>query len=248
MKVLILGGTAEARSLAARLEQDSDVDVVSSLAGRVRDPRLPVGQTRIGGFGGPEGLRAYLLDTDVECVVDATHPFAVQITHHAVQACAAANVPYLRLRRPAWEPTSGDRWIEVSSTSEAAQRVADSPWRSVMVTTGRRDLAAFAHDATRHYLIRVVQDPDGPLPSQRTVVRDRGPYARADELAIMRQHAVDVLVTKNSGGPLTVAKLEAARDLGLPVVMVTRPEEPCGITVLSGVDAVAAALPMVTHQ
>lgn len=221
--VLILGGTGEARDLAARLTARTGLRVVSSLAGRVRDPAWPAGEVRVGGFGGAAGLAAWLTDQHINAVVDATHPFACDISANAVQACRLTGTPLLRVARPAWLPGEGDAWHKARTLADAAN-LLPGLGRRVFLTTGRQGLAAFAPLRRSWFLIRCVDQPTGPLPPQRHVILARGPYDAAAERALMRQHRIDVLVTKNSGGELTAGKLAAARDLGVQVVMVSRPE------------------------
>jgi precorrin-6A/cobalt-precorrin-6A reductase len=226
MHVLILGGTAEARALALALTGIADVRVTSSLAGSTRDPRLPAGRVVSGGFGGADGLAEFLRVEGVDSLVDATHPFAVTMSANAVAASRATGTPLIALQRPPWRQQQGDRWHPVSGVPAAAVRARElcPVGAAVFVTTGRRELAPFAPDGERRYVIRVVDEPAGPLPPHREVISDRGPYTRAAETALMRQFGIRVLVTRNSGGDLTQAKIEAARDLELPVVMVARPE------------------------
>jgi len=223
--VLILGGTAEARELAGRVAGRPGIRVVSSLAGRVRDPALPAGEVRIGGFGGADGLAAWLLAQDVSAVVDATHPFAQAISANAAAACAAAGIPLLTVVRPPWTAGDGDAWHEAASLAQAAA-LLPSLGRRAFLTTGRQGLAEFAALDGTWFLIRCVDPPAGPLPRSCEVILARGPYDTAAERALMRGHQIDVLVTKNSGGELTAGKLRAARDLGIAVVMVTRPARP----------------------
>jgi precorrin-6A/cobalt-precorrin-6A reductase len=230
-QVLVLGGTGEARELAAALLAEG-VDVVSSLAGRTADPVLPEGPVRVGGFGGADGLTAWLAEHRPRAVVDATHPFAAQITASAATAAAAHGTPLLRLQRPGWTPGPGDDWRYVDSLAAAAEAVAG--YASVFVTTGRQGVAAFAGLGGR-VLVRSVDPPDSPLPAGTTLLLDRGPFSVADELALLREHAVDVVVTKDSGGHLTEAKLTAARELGLPVVLVRRPSPPPGVPTVATV-------------
>jgi precorrin-6A/cobalt-precorrin-6A reductase len=234
MRVLLLGGTAEARQLAARLAGQPGIDVISSLAGRTAHPARPAGRTRIGGFGGPGELAAWLETERIDAVVDATHPFAAAMTAAAVTATAQRGVPLLVLRRPGWTAGPGDDWRRVPSLAAAA---AHLPGQRVLLTVGRTGLDAFAADDQRWFLIRSVQAPDPPLPGQARLIQARGPFAVADELALMRGHAVDVVVTKDSGGELTSAKLAAARELGLPVVMVDRPAAPDAPTVATVAEA-----------
>ena len=231
-EVLVLGGTGEGRRLAAALQAEG-LDVLSSLAGRVAEPVLPVGEVRIGGFGGADGLAAWLTGSRPRCVVDATHPFAAQITASAARAAAATGTPLLRLQRPGWTPGPGDTWQFVDSLAAAAEAVAGS--HSVFVTTGRQGVGAFAALPGR-VLVRAVDPPDSPLPAGSTLLLARGPFSVADELALMREHEVDVLVTKDSGGHMTEAKLTAARELGLPVVLVRRPPTPPGVATVASVE------------
>jgi precorrin-6A/cobalt-precorrin-6A reductase len=232
MRILILGGTGEARELAAALVA-AGADVLSSLAGRVRDPRLPEGPVRIGGFGGADGLVAFLKAEGITAIVDATHPFASGITASAAQAAVAAGVPLLVLRRPEWDADPG--WHAVPDIRAAAAAVRDWPGEEVFLTTGRRDLAAFAEDDAHRFLVRTVDPPEGPVPARMTLIMDRGPYTVDRETALMRGHGIGLLVTKNSGGPMTAAKLQAARDLGVQVIMVARPPLPAVSTAVATV-------------
>ena len=237
-RVLLLGGTGEARRLAQRLVDDG-VPVVSSLAGRVADPLLPPGEVRVGGFGGATGLVAWLQEHPVAAVVDATHPFAAGMTANAAQAAAITGVPLLRLQRPGWSPQPGDDWRWADSLKGAAEAVAG--FGHVFVTTGRQGLAAFA-GLTAHCVVRSVDAPDPPLPPRTTVVLARGPFTVEEERALMSEHGIDVVVTKDSGGHMTEAKLTAARELGIPVVLVRRPPVPPGIPVVATVDDARAWL------
>ena len=231
MRVLLLGGTAEGRRLAARLHPQTDV--ISSLAGRVPDPALPAGPVRIGGFGGVEGLRTWLRDNDITAVIDATHPFAATMTANAAAACAELALPHLVLSRPAWDP--GDAEL-VASDREAADVVAAKGYSRVFLTTGRSGSAAF-RDSGAWFLIRVVTAPQAEnLPRDHELLLSRGPYRYEDEHRLMRDHRIDVVVTKNSGGELTRPKLVAAQALGVDVVMIDRPPLPAGVTVVDSVD------------
>jgi precorrin-6A/cobalt-precorrin-6A reductase len=233
VKVLILGGTAEARALAAALHRHQGCSaVVSSLAGRVTQPLLPEGQVRIGGFGGAPGLAEYLRAEAFDAMVDATHPFAAGISAEAAQAADAAGVRLLALRRPSWSAQPGDRWTHVPDIDHAARCTAELPEDNpgcVFVTTGRRGLEAFAQDPRHTYVIRSIEPPGPPLPPRHIIVLDRGPFTLEDETALMERHAVSVLVTKNSGGAATEAKLTAARLRGIPVIVVDPPAPPDGV-------------------
>ncbi|MGW6568044.1 cobalt-precorrin-6A reductase [Streptomyces sp. NPDC054975] len=246
MHVLILGGTSEARSLAEHLRTTLPaLRVTSSLAGRVAAPRLPAGEVRIGGFGGVEGLVEWVRAHAVDAVIDATHPFAETISFNAARAAATAHVPLLALRRPGWVPEEGDRWHQAGSLAEAA-RVLDElgqghrpgPGR-VFLTTGRMGLAAFA-DCPQWFLVRSVDAPEPPMPARTEVLLDRGPFTLDGERELIARHGIDVLVTKDSGGAATAPKLQAAREAGIPVVVVRRPPAPAGVPVVTTVEEAAA--------
>lgn len=257
--VLILGGTGEARRLAEALVADAlagqpgstrqlgprvsrpEPRVTSSLAGRVRAPVLPPGEVRIGGFGGPDGLAAWLVAEQVDAVIDATHPFAERMTSNAVAATSLAGIPLLVLRRPGWTSGEGDCWYRVPSLPAAAAALGGLGER-VLLTTGRQGLAAFAGCADHWFLVRSVDPPEPPTPARMRTVLDRGPFTVAGETELMRDHRIDVVVTKDSGGDATVAKLVAARGLGLPVVMVDRPSPPADVPQVGTVDAALAWL------
>ena len=237
-RVLILGGTAEARDLAAELVARPGVDVVSSLAGRVSRPRLPAGRVRIGGFGGPEALAHWLRHEGVAAVVDATHPFAERISRSAARAAADAGVPLVALTRPGWTPGPGDRWVWVDSLAEAAEALPGLG-RRAFLTTGRQGLAAFAGLGELWFLVRCVDPPECALPPRHLLILDRGPYTLAGELALFDAHGIDLLVSKDSGGGQVAAKLAAARERGAPVVMVRRPGRPEVPAVATVAEAVA---------
>jgi precorrin-6A/cobalt-precorrin-6A reductase len=236
--VLVLGGTTEARELAAALAARSGVRVTTSLAGRVARPGAQTGDVRVGGFGGAEGLAAWLREHVVDAVVDATHPFAASITRNAARAAAMTGVPLVVLRRPGWLPGPGDRWHPVASLDAAAELLPRLGHR-VFLTTGRLGLAAFAHLTGLHFVVRSVEPPGQPQPPDTRLIQARGPFTLSGERALLRTHRIDVLVTKDSGGAATAPKLTAARQLGLPVVVVRRPPLPDG---LSAVPDVSAAL------
>lgn len=238
-RVLILGGTAEAAALAAALAAVPGLEAISSLAGRTRAAGQGVaGSVRLGGFGGPEGLAAYLRAERIALVVDATHPFATGISAHAEAACAAVGAPRLTLRRAPWQAAAGDRWI-AAETAAAAAALLPRLGRRAFLTVGTGSVAAFAACRGAWFLVRLVDPPRRPLPlADHTVVLGRGPFTVADETALMRRHRIDVLIAKASGGPATAAKLEAARMLGLPVVMIARPPPASGPAVETVAEAV----------
>jgi precorrin-6A/cobalt-precorrin-6A reductase len=225
LRLLILGGTSEASALASALAGRADITATLSLAGRTRDPAPSPISTRTGGLGGAQGLRAYLEDDRIDALIDATHPFAAQMSRHAAEASAAARLPLLIFTRPPWERQSGDRWIEVATIDDAVQALGAVP-RHAFLTQGRSQLAAFAAAPQHRYLVRAIEPPIDidALPDHRLILA-RGPFALADEEALMREERIDILVSKNSGGAATYAKIEAARRLGLPIVMLRRPDK-----------------------
>ncbi|MFI7498650.1 cobalt-precorrin-6A reductase [Streptomyces sp. NPDC049687] len=235
--VLVLGGTTEARELAAALAARPGVRVTSSLAGHVSRPGALEGDVRIGGFGGAPGLADWLREQAVDALVDATHPFAAGITANAADAATATGLPLVVLRRPGWLPGAGDRWHAVASL-EAAADLLPGLGRRVFLTTGRLGLAAFAHVEGVHFVVRSVEPPAPPMPPDVRLLPARGPFTLADELALLREHRLDLVVTKDSGGVATSAKLAAARELGLPVVLVRRPPLPADVTVEADVAGV----------
>lgn len=238
MTILILGGTAEARELAAALVADG-LDVISSLAGRVRSPSLPPGRVRIGGYGGADGLAEYLRRQQVSAVVDATHPFAVAISANALQAANRTATPLVRLERPGWRghPRSGSwTWVRDGAAARAAAEATCRPF----LTTGRQSLPDFRPWANRDVLVRLVDPPTAPLPQRWILIMSRGPYSYAGERQILTEHGIDVLITKDSGGAHTVAKLEAADDLGIPVVIIARPQRSPQVHHLETVDEALA--------
>ncbi|HNB28399.1 MAG TPA: cobalt-precorrin-6A reductase [Alphaproteobacteria bacterium] len=243
MRVLILGGTQEAYELAERLAEIERLEIISSLAGRTREPRQPQGAMRSGGFGGPEGLARYLRDERIRFVVNATHPFADQISAHAVEAAAASGTELLRLLRPAWRAAPEDRWIAARDAAEAAELARREGGR-ILLTVGSGELDAFAPVRNAHFVVRMVDVPERiPLHDYR-IIAARGPFELADELRLLAEHHINLVVAKNSGGGATFAKLEAARRLRLPVIMIERPpiaQEPRS-PVATSVDEVIAAL------
>ncbi|MFD7555368.1 MULTISPECIES: cobalt-precorrin-6A reductase [unclassified Streptomyces] len=235
--VLILGGTTEARRLAAALVDSAAVRVTTSLAGRVGAPVLPPGETRIGGFGGPAGLAEWIAAHGVTHLVDATHPFAERMSFNAAEAAALSGVPLLALRRPGWTPEPGDAWTFVDSLAEAAELLPSLGSRAFL-TTGRMGLHTFAHLTGMWFLVRSVDPPDAPVPPRLEAVLARGPFTLDDERELLARHRIDVLVTKDSGGSATAPKLTAAREAGIPVLVVARPPMPEGVAVAESVEAV----------
>ncbi|GAA2605866.1 cobalt-precorrin-6A reductase [Paractinoplanes durhamensis] len=233
MIVLILGGTADARALAGALPGHT---VISSLAGRTSSPLLPPGEVRIGGFGGADGLAGFLTGRGVDLLVDATHPFAATISANASRAAALAGVPLLHLRRPGWVEEAGDAWHRVPNLGEASA-LLPRLGRRVFLTTGRQEIAAFAGVEGCWFLARSVEPPAPPMPADLEVILDRGPFTLEGERQLLAGHRIDVLVSKDSGGP--AAKLAAARERGIPVVLVDRPPLPAGEIVATVREAAA---------
>lgn len=240
MRALILGGTGEARAVAASLK-DSGWHVTSSLAGRVANPKLPVGEVRIGGFGGPAGLAKWLIHNGIEVIIDATHPYAEKISISASEASRATGIPLIALHRPAWTPGPKDRWRMVSTMEEAAALVARE-YHHILLTIGRQQLAPFAADPHNLYVIRAVDPPSVALPARHRVLLSRGPFEVEAEKKLLIDNQIDAVVTKNSGGAMTEAKLEAARLLGIDVVMVQRPALPPATVHVSSVDEVTRVI------
>ncbi len=239
MRILVLGGTGEASALARALAARPDLDAILSFAGRTKIPEGWPIRIRIGGFGGIEGLAQYMREERIEALVDATHPFAARISRNAQAACAQIGAPIMILTRPAWRREVGDRWIFVFDMPEAAAALGGEPKR-VFLTIGRLELAAFEAAPHHHYLVRSIEPLD-PLPRlpHLQFIAARGPFDVAAELALIQNEKIDILVTKNSGAPATFAKIEAARQLGLPVVMIERPEQPDAPSVHDPADVLA---------
>ena len=238
MRILILGGTSEASELARLLAGDDRFQPTLSLAGRTASPRPQPLPTRIGGFGGIAGLQAWLRDHAIEAVIDATHPYADQISQHAVAACRAVAVPLGSIRRTAWQRQEGDRWIEVESPDAAASALGADPAR-VFLSLGRLELGAFVRAPQHHFIARTIDPPgDVALPPDIRFVYDRGPFDDAKEQGFLAQERIAFVVSKNSGGAATYPKIAAARRLKIPVVMIARPDKPHGVAL----DSPAAAL------
>ncbi|MFJ8014955.1 cobalt-precorrin-6A reductase [Streptomyces sp. NPDC096339] len=221
-------GVGPAREPSGAPEAAARFRVTTSLAGRVADPVLPPGETRIGGFGGPAGLAAWITAHRVTHLVDATHPFAERMSFNAAQAAALSGIPLLALRRPGWTPEPGDAWTFADSLAEAAELLPSLGGR-VFLTTGRMGLHTFAHLTDTWFLVRSVDPPDAPVPPRLEVVLARGPFTLDDERELLARHRIDVLVTKDSGGSATAPKLTAAREAGVPVLVVRRPAVPQGV-------------------
>ncbi|WP_105372111.1 cobalt-precorrin-6A reductase [Neorhizobium huautlense] len=224
--ILILGGTAEARKLAERLAGDTRFITTLSLAGRTRAPAEQPVPVRVGGFGGAEGLAAYIRENGVTILIDATHPYAAQISRNAAEAARLTNIPLIALRRPAWTRDAGDRWIEVDSIAGAVGALGETP-RKVFLTLGRQELLPFETAPQHHYLIRSVDPVEPPLDVPDAIyLTSRGPFAEADEALLLAEHGIEVIVAKNSGGPSSYGKIAAAGKLGIEVIMVRRPVLP----------------------
>ncbi len=238
-KILILGGTTEARLLAERLAGRTELDVTLSLAGRTASPpRQPV-PVRSGGFGGANGLADYLLSECIDVLIDATHPYASVISANAATAAHTTAVPLVTLRRPPWTAVAGDRWVEVSDAREAVRTLGETS-RRVFVTLGRNELAPFMHAPQHHYLIRSVDPVDPPLPLPHvSYVTGRGPFREADDRALMTAHRIEVVIAKTSGGAATSGKIAAARSLGIGVIMLRRPPAPAAPALETVEDALA---------
>jgi precorrin-6A/cobalt-precorrin-6A reductase len=223
-RVLILGGTSEGSELATQLAARADLTVISSIAGRVSQPRLPVGLVRIGGFGGVAGLISYLINEDIKVVIDATHPFASKISENAEQACKTLSVPLIALERPPWEPKEHDCWHAVPDVQTAASMVNHTGNR-VFLSIGRQELDAFSNCEDAWFLVRAIDEPNEKLPPNSKLILKRGPFNLNDELQMLRDEFISLIVSKNSGGTATYSKIEAARALRIPVVMIDRPRK-----------------------
>ena len=235
MNILILGGTTEASALARMLAQLPWHSTLS-LAGRTREPVPQPIPCRVGGFGGAAGLAAHLREHQIDALIDATPPFAAQMTRNAADAAAQTGTPLLAIHRPGWTPRPGAAWHEVATMQDAADALGTEP-RRVLLTVGQKDLAPFTAAPQHQYVIRSIDPPAAPPPGA-LVLTARGPFVEADERALLHRHRIEILVTKNAGGTATAAKLAAAADLGVPVVVVARPALPDGlVTVPTAADA-----------
>jgi precorrin-6A/cobalt-precorrin-6A reductase len=237
MRVLILGGTTEASELARLMAGDARFDATISLAGRTSSPQPQPLATRSGGFGGVDGLVRYLCDQRIEAVVDATHPYAAQISANAVAACGRTGVPLTSIARAPWNREPGDVWQAVASTQAAVEALGARP-RRVFLSLGRQELHLFAAAPQHHYIARLIEPPrQASLPPHLVLLRQRGPFDRNAEQRLLQDERIDVMVSKNAGGSATYAKIEAARTLGLPVIMIARPDKPVGVVVASAKQA-----------
>jgi precorrin-6A/cobalt-precorrin-6A reductase len=239
MQLLILGGTAEARQLAAALADRREFSATLSLAGRTADPAPQPVLVRRGGFGGVAGLAEYLREQRIDVLVDATHPYAAVISANAAEAARVSSVKLLALRRPAWRKVAKDNWIEVDSIEHAVPAIGEAPLR-VFLALGRKELRPFESAPQHVYLVRSVDRVDPPLavPHAHYIVA-RGPFSEAEDRALLQQHRIDLIVAKNSGGEATYGKIAAARALGLPVIMLKRPALPEVDSVATVDDALA---------
>jgi precorrin-6A/cobalt-precorrin-6A reductase len=224
--ILILGGTAEARTLAGKLAGDPRFAVELSLAGRTRAPAEQPVPVRVGGFGGAEGLVAYLRQKGISILIDATHPYAAQISRNAAEAAEISSVPLVALRRSAWQRQPGDRWIEVDGVADAVDALGEVP-RKAFLTLGRQELLPFEAAPQHHYLVRSVDPVEPPLSVPNAVyLTARGPFEQPDEARLLQDHGIEAIVAKNSGGPASYGKIAAARELGIDVVLIRRPDLP----------------------
>lgn len=246
MRILVLGGTTEASRLSERLERRADIWAVLSLAGRTHEPAAQALRTRVGGFGGVEGLAAYLGDQRIDLLVDATHPFAARISENAVAASRIAGVPLVRYTRQPWRPVDGDDWTEVPDLDAACAALGAAP-KCVFLTVGRLGLAAFEAAPQHHYVVRSIDPPhELNLPDYRLLL-ERGPFDEDSQARLMQAERVEIMVTKNAGGDATYGKVAAARKLGLPVIMVA-PPEPVSVTTYHELDDLMADIDARLHH
>jgi precorrin-6A/cobalt-precorrin-6A reductase len=238
-RILILGGTTEARLLGERLARRDGLDVTLSLAGRTASPVPHAVPVRIGGFGGAEGLAMHLAAQRIDALIDATHPYATLISANAAEAARGTGIPFLVLHRPPWNTVAGDRWTEVDDAA-AAVRAIGRQSRNVFVALGRNELAPFITAPQHTYLIRSVDPIDPPLPLPHvTYVTARGPFRETEDRALMTARRIGVVISKNSGGAAAYGKIAAARALGIEVIMVRRPPQPDTAAVGTIEDAMA---------
>jgi precorrin-6A/cobalt-precorrin-6A reductase len=238
MRVLVLGGTTEASALAALVAGDPGFKAILSFAGRTAEPKAQPIETRVGGFGGADGLARYIQEQAIDAVVDATHPYAARISANAVVACKRAGVALASLIRPAWKAEAGDQWQTAPTAVAAALAIGKEP-RRVFLALGRQELRSFAAIAQHHYIARLIEPPQGARPHNLVLLQQRGPFDFDAELRLLKERKVDVIVSRNSGGNATYAKIEAARVLRLPVIMISRPVKPAGHIVRTADEAMA---------
>jgi len=238
MRILILGGTTEASGLAKLLAGDRRFRPTLSFAGRTAAPQPQPIATRVGGFGGSDGLARYIKEQAIEAVIDATHPYAPRISANAVVACRRAGVELATLIRPAWKAAAGDNWETAPTAVAAALAIGKNP-RRVFLALGRQELHSFAAIAQHHYIVRVIDPPQGGRPHNLVLLQQRGPFDFDAELRLLKERKVDVVVSRNSGGTAAYAKIEAARVLRLPVIMISRPVKPAGHIVRTAEEALA---------
>ncbi|SIT69407.1 precorrin-6A reductase [Ectothiorhodosinus mongolicus] len=236
VRILLLGGTQEARQIVEHLIPNSEYQGVYSLAGRTQSPQLPNWPVRQGGFGGIPGLIDYLRQQDIDLIIDATHPFAAQMSRHAVEAAATVGIAVLRVERPAWQPETADDWRCMNDWVSLIKALGAES-RRVFLSIGRQHVGEFVAAPQHFYLLRSIEPPE-QMPPNSLCLHDRGPFSLAEELELLKKHKIEVIVSKNSGGQATQAKLLAARELGLPVLMLNRPAMPPATAVAA--DAAAA--------
>jgi precorrin-6A/cobalt-precorrin-6A reductase len=247
MRVLILGGSTESSGLSRLLAGDQRFDTTLSLAGRTLKPRPQPVRTRTGGFGGADGLAAWLTQESIEAVVDATHPYADRISANAVTACGRLGLPLATILRPAWQAVTGDNWQTVASAEAAADVLGPQP-RRIFLSLGRLELGAFARAPQHHYVARTIEPPDVALPPYIDLIFDRGPFDEQAETSLLTREKIDVIVSKNSGGAATYPKIAATRRLGIPVVMIARPVKVHGHAVAHPTEAVAWLEQQLAHR
>ena len=243
-RILILGGTTEARQMAAKLAVRADLDIILSMAGRTENPVEQLVPVRTGGFGGAQGLLDWLVEHQTDVLIDATHPYAARISANAAEASRISGVPILALRRPGWELVDGDRWTLVGEAEEAVATLGEKP-RRVFLTLGRQEVRAFENAPQHSYVIRSVDPIEPPLGvPDAAYILARGPFREADERALLEAQKIDVIVAKNSGAAATYGKIAAARELGIEVILFRRPALPD----VASASTVAVLLDMIDHQ